>query len=256
MFGKRDSSQTLTNLFCECCILDAWRTLHPSTLGFTWDKPDGSLSSQIDLVGCPYSWASSVSSCEIYPCPFLDHSALVFTSLIPEVVPHGPGRWHLNVSILDDPDYVTLITDFSAQWQKCKLSFPSSLDWWDLGKSKIKGLSINHCNEKCRERHGSRSLLSNLASHFKSCIDTGVVSCMEVYQNVLAQISSLDSLAAKGSQICSRARWAEEGETSSSFFFHLEKKRGSESWISAIHNREEVIVSKLMRSALFGDIFI
>jgi len=79
---------------------------------------------------------------------------------------------------------------------------------------------------------------------------------MEVYQNVLAQISSLDSLAAKGSQICSRARWAEEGETSSSFFFHLEKKRGSESWISAIHNREEVIVSKLMRSALFGDIFI
>jgi len=78
---------------------------------------------------------------------------------------------------------------------------------------------------------------------------------MEVYQNVLAQISSLDSLAAKGSQIRSRARWAEEGETSS-FFFHLEKKRGSESWISAIHNREEVIVSKLMRSALFGDIFI
>lgn len=169
---------------------------------------------------------------------------MVFTSLIPEVVPRGPGRWHLNVSILDDPDYVTLITDFSVQWQKCKLSFPSSLDWWDLGKSKIKGLSINHCNEKCRERHGSRSLLSNLASHFKSCIDTGVVSCMEVYQHVLAQISSLHSLAAKGSQIRSRARWAEEGETSS-FFFHLEKKRGSESWISAIHNREEVIVSKI-----------
>lgn len=105
-FGNRDSSQTLANLFCECCVLDAWRTLHPSTLCFTWDKPDGSLLSRIDLVGCPYSWASSVSSCEICPCPFSDHSAVVFTSLIPEVVPRGPGRWHLNVSILDDPDYV------------------------------------------------------------------------------------------------------------------------------------------------------
>lgn len=86
-------------------------------------------------------------------------------------------------------------------------------------------------------------LLSNLASHLKSRIDTGVVSCIEVYQNVLAQISSLESLAAKGSQIRSRAHWAEEGETS--FFFRLEKKRGSESWISAIRNREDVIVSKI-----------
>lgn len=112
-----------------------------------------------------------------------------------------------------------------------------------MGKSKIKSLSINHCNEKSRERHGSWSLLSNLASHLKSRIDTGVVSCIEVYQYVLAQISSLDSLAAKGSQIRSRAHWAEEGETS--FFFRLEKKRGSESWISAIRNREDVIVSKI-----------
>ena len=51
-------------------------------------------------------------------------------------------------------------------------------------------------------------------------------------------------MAAKGSQIRSRVRWAEEGETSSSFFFRLEKKRGSGSWISAIRNREDVIVSK------------
>jgi len=149
------------------------------------------------------------------------------------------------VSILDDPDFITLITEFWTQWRKRKLSFPSILDWWDLGKSKIKGLPINYCNGKSRERHGSRSLLSNLASHLKSRIDSGVVSCIEVYQNALAQISSLDSIAAKGSQIRSRVRWAEEGETSSSFFLRLEKKRGSGSWISAIRNIEDVIVSKI-----------
>lgn len=170
---------------------------------------------------------------------------MVFISSIPEVVPRGPGRWLLNVSILDDPDFITLITEFWTQWRKRKLSFPSILDWWDLGKSKIKGLPINYCNGKSRERHGSRSLLSNLASHLKSRIDSGVVSCIEVYQNALAQISSLDSIAAKGSQIRSRVRWAEEGETSSSFFLRLEKKRGSGGWISAIRNREDVIVSKI-----------
>ena len=90
MTTNRDSSQTLANLFHECCVLDAWRVFHPSTPGFTWDKPDGSLSSRIDLVGCPYSWASSVSSCEIHPCPFSDHSAVVFISSIPDVVVMGP----------------------------------------------------------------------------------------------------------------------------------------------------------------------
>ena len=54
-----------------------------------------------------------------------------------------------------------LIADFWTQWQEHKLSFPSILDWWDLGKNKIKGLSINYC--KSRERYSSRSLLSNLA---------------------------------------------------------------------------------------------
>lgn len=43
--NHHDSSQTLANLFRECCVLDAWRVLHPSTSGFTWDKSDGSLSS-------------------------------------------------------------------------------------------------------------------------------------------------------------------------------------------------------------------
>jgi len=187
----RDSSQTLANLFRECCVLDAWRVLHPSTPGFTWDKPDGSLSSRIDLVGCPYSWASSMSSCDIHPCPFSDHSALVFISYIPDAIPRGPGRWHLNISILDDPDFITLISDFWSRWQGRKLSFPSISVWWDLGKSKVKGLSINYCKEKSRERHSSRSLLTNLASHLKLRIDSGVVSCIEVYHNVLAQISTI-----------------------------------------------------------------
>ena len=44
-----------------------------------------------------------MSSCDILPCPFSDHSAVVFISSIPNAIPRGPGRWHLNISILDEP---------------------------------------------------------------------------------------------------------------------------------------------------------
>ena len=33
-----------------------------------------------------------------------------------------------------------------------------------------------------------------------------------------------------------RARWIEEGESSSAYFFGLEKKRGADRWVSAVRN--------------------
>ena len=70
-----------------------------------------------------------------------------------------------------------------------------------------------------------------------------MTSCIEVYQNVLSQIADLNLSAVKGSQVRSRTPWAKEGESSSSFFFRLEKKRGAESWVSAVRNNLGNVVS-------------
>ena len=40
-----------------------------------------------------------------------------------------------------------------------------------------------------------------------------------------------------------RARWIEEGESSSAYFFRLEKKRGADRWIAAVRNDVGAIVS-------------
>ena len=67
---SRESSAALARLFKEVCCEDIWRYLHPSSSGFTWSREDGSLSSRIDLIGCPFAWVPSVSACDIVPCPF------------------------------------------------------------------------------------------------------------------------------------------------------------------------------------------
>ena len=68
---SRESSNALGRLFSDLCCIDIWRYLHPSSYGLTWTKTDGSLSSRIDLIGCPYIWVTSVSTCDILPCPAL-----------------------------------------------------------------------------------------------------------------------------------------------------------------------------------------
>ena len=226
--SSRESCSSLSNLFYSCCVVDIWRYLHPNVCGFTWTRWNGALASRIDLVGVPYVWVPSVSSCEIVPCPFSDHCAVFLSVDVPDVVPPGPGLWKLNTSILEDAEYVNLITELWESWRASIPRFPSLAKWWEKGKSLIKGVTIRYCCSRSAVRSKNRDLLVRLAQHLKTKLDAGSVSCLAPYQGVLSQLAKFDLEAAKGVQVRSRIRWVEEGETSSAYFFHLEKKNAAD----------------------------
>ena len=174
-----------------------------------------------------------MSSCSIVPCPFSDNDAVFLGFSIPEPIPHGPGRWKLNVSILKVPAFIKAVSDF---WPRCrfrKRSFPSLQDLLDRDKEHLKSLAVCHVSNVRNERSLSRSVLSALARHPKGRVDDGVVSLMPVYKRFLAQLAAFDLAEAAGTWVRSRIKWAEEGETSSRFFLRMEEKWGAESWISA-----------------------
>lgn len=87
------------------------------------------------------------------------------------------------------------------------------------------------------------SFLRALACHLKGRIDDGMVSLMSLYERVLAQLAFFDLTEAERARVRSRVKWAEEGETSSRFFLRLEKKQGTESWISAMLVSNGVVVT-------------
>ena len=240
---SRESFSSLQDLFDACCTVDIWRYLHPSSSGFSWTRWDGSRASCIDLCGIPYVWVSSVLSCDLLPCPFSDHCGLLTVVSVPDVVPPGPGLWKLNISILQEQAYVLLIRDFWASWRSSVLRFPSLANWWDEGKSRIKGLSIRYCCSRSGARSCNRDLLVRLVDHLKSKVDAGSMSCLGPYHSALTELAVLDSEAARGAQVWARVRWVEEGEILSSYFFRLEKKRSADHWISALRESDGSIVS-------------
>lgn len=77
------SSEALTSLFRESCVVDVWRHLHHYTSAFTWLSPDGNFSFRINLVGCPIPWLHHVRACDIIPCPYSAHVAVLFVCPIP-----------------------------------------------------------------------------------------------------------------------------------------------------------------------------
>ena len=197
-------------------------------------RADGLLASRIDIIGCPFLWLHCVTSCSILPCPYSDHSAVVLVSSVSEPFPRGPRKWKLNISILRDSAFIKSVKEFWASWQRQKFSFPSLASWWDRGKALLKGLAISFCRRQSDERRQSRTVLTSLASHLKSLVDAGRVSLLRIFHRVQSQIAQLDRFEAESAKVRSRIRWAEEGESSSSFFFPLERKHGSSCWISAM----------------------
>ena len=84
------------------------------------------------------------------------------------------------------------------------------------------------------------------ASHLKGKIDDGTVSLLPVYERVLAQLAAFDLTEAEGARIRCRVKWAEEGETSSRYFLRLERKRGADTWISAMKTSDGSTVSDIV----------
>ena len=239
----RESSAALATLFESCCCIDAWRYLHPTSAGFSWTRPDGSISSLIGLIRCPYIWVSSMSSCDFVSCPYSDHCAVLFSVFVPGIVPPVPGLWKLNASILNEDDYVQLITSY---WGVCRtkmLTFSSLAKWWEAGKREIQHITRDFCVCRASETRASRNLLCCLADHLKLWFDKGLISAYVPYRSVLInRLAQLDLAQARGAQVRSRIWWVEEGETSS-YFCRLEKKRSADRWISAVRNPSGRIVS-------------
>ena len=167
-----DTPDLLVLLFRDLSCVDVWWSCHPAQQAFTWLRSDGTRASGIDLIGCPDSWLPFVSSCEIFECPVSDNSAVSLSlHRLPDAVPCGPGLWKLYTSVLADSDYISLISSFCSTWQNSKVSFPSLLDWWDLGKARIKPLTINYCRNHSVVRKTRFKLLSEWVANLKSLAD-------------------------------------------------------------------------------------
>lgn len=134
----------------------------------------------------------------------------------------------------------------SSFWSACRAAqprFPTLAKWWDKGKSIIKGLTIRYCCVRSSQRSQHRGLLSRLADHLKWRVDAGFISCLGPYRSTLAEIARMDIEVARGAQVRARARWVEEGETSSAFFLRLEKKRAADRSVAALRTNDGSIVS-------------
>ena len=230
----RDSSAALTQLFSSVTCNDIWRIKHPTLRSFSWSDSGDIYASRIDLLGVPLLWEHQVSSADYTPCPYSDHSCLQANIKIPSPVTLGPGFWKLNTSLLKDPEYIKTITSFWIHWKTRKGRYSTLPIWWDIGKQRIRRLSRRYATKLKTARTSSRTTLNAQILTLRRQLDAGDHSVLNPYNDLLLQIQHLDAYETEGLRVRSRARWAEEGETSSKYFFRSIRRNQSKNTIHSM----------------------
>ena len=153
----------------------------------------------------------------------------------------GPGLWKLNCSVLSEDEYVDIISSFWSHWRSRRESFPFLADWWESGKSRLKGLTITYCKEWASCRRARCATLVCLVDHLKCQVDNGVVSCLDPYQSALAELERIYRVQAEGTRMRAQVQWIEEGEASTAFFFRRERNQSADRWIPTLRGADTVV---------------
>ena len=67
---------------------------------------------------------NSTRSCEIKPCHYSDHDFVPLSIDTRSFCNRGPGVWHLNTSVLSDPEYVNLIETLFDSYPRPSTGIP------------------------------------------------------------------------------------------------------------------------------------
>ena len=152
--------------------------------------------------------------------------------------------WKFNASLLDDSDFVWLITENVPVWLEEFTEVDDKRVLWDLIKYRIRQVTIKYSKEKANAR---REKLKTVEDSLKQCED----ECsrdpspdnVEKLENLKIEYESLYEHLLKGVIIRSRATWYEYGEKSNKYFSNLETHRKSKSCIRKVYTEDGFLTS-------------
>ena len=179
------------------------------------------------MVWAPTTFTDLIMECEYYPLFFSDHQYLLVKCCLREKFEHGPGVCKFNTSLLEHHEYKLLITSFWSFWATMKHhpDFHSILEWCDQGKFCLREVTHSYSKVQAVRTRGRTATLTKQMHQLQQLFEHGNQAAFGQLKEVHQELRQIVLHEARGAQVRARCQWAEEGETSSSFFFNLQSKR-------------------------------
>ena len=216
-----DSMKTLLNSFD---LIDIWRILHPLKTRFTFRQKTPLIQSQLDYFMISNEMQDYIHQSEVIPSIWSDHSCVtLYIKLLPENV-RGNGYWKLNTTVLENQKYVNDMNENIIKWVNEFQNMTDKRIVWELLKYNIRKYTMSFCSQTKLDKNREEKLLRNELNELE--IDLSRYHKDETllaYNRVKEQLKEIESEKIQGAIIRSKAKFIEEGERSTKYFYDLEK---------------------------------
>ena len=225
MIPRKAVIESIECLRDELDLIDIWRVKNPEIESFTWSQKSPEIFCRLDYWLISNNLCDCVQSTSIIPAVKTDHAAIdLRVSDIGNGV-KGPGMWKMNVSLLDDENYLKDLEQSLPKWKEDGKELSDKRSFWDWIKYNIRIHAIGYSKEKAKQQKGNEESLQN---DFEKATrpyenDPNDINRAKV-DEIKGKLEMLYDKKTEGIIIRARARWYEHGEKSSKYFLNLEKR--------------------------------
>ena len=230
---------SLSLLTSSCDLVDIWRLRHPDERDYTWRCPNGTQGSRLDMFWVSSSlterfakWTFSRSSAQTILMFFC---GLVSLLLLVVVLECGNSTRHCWLMLIIPNWYVSSGSSGNRNGMGV---------WRDAGKKRVKYLSQTYSRELAHGRRHRFESLEHTLFHLQRRQRDGQ-DVTALLADAKRDLETEHSHLAHGARIRARERWAEEGESSTSYFLSSEKARAARKLFHGIRNVRGVIVRSI-----------
>ena len=221
----------LTKIQADFLLKDCFRHVFPRKKILTFLK--GEAGSRLDRIYLSQYHCDTIQDLQHCDSNYSDHKSVTFRVDL-RSGRWGRGKWKLNTSILDEPQYIAQITDFWTFWQNQKLNHPDQLAWWEAGKQHIKDISVQY--SKCRAQKLKNQLKQ--LEHQKLDIENNQnlddYYFGNLHLSLINDIKSIQNTLSRGTLIRSKLPFEQSDESNLDIFRKQELDKGSRKQINKL----------------------
>ena len=216
--------EEVRNICDEFFLKDIWRVQNDQKKEFSWSKK-GSFprkASRIDFALVSGGLDQKIEMVQYISSVFTDHRA-VYMVVNFDPFQRGVGYWKLNTSLLQRKDYLDLVNSTIEEYQHNTSHVEATQRWQDL-KTKLVYVTKQYSRQKVAEDKLIIAQLSEKVNEYEERLPLNR-SEDKLLEETRAELEDKTLERIQGVIFRSKAKWYEEGEKNTKYFYALEKAR-------------------------------
>ena len=222
--NNNKAKEEVENIMDKYFLMDIWRTRNEEKKEFSWRKKNSNptKASRIDLALVSKGLDQMVEMTQYLSSIMTDHRAL-YLCVITTPFERGTGYWKMNTQLLHKQEYVDMMrAEIEKPIEATHQKNPSRK--WEKLKTRIKQATVAFSRRNAAEDKLVISQLSEKVNEYESNLPLNREED-EMLERTKTELEEKTLERIRGVMFRSKAKWYEEGEKNSKYFFSLEKAK-------------------------------